>query len=99
MGKLGFISENEKAQEFLNVCNAGGIPNCGHCEKCRRTIMWLLALGKLELFYAVFSIKDIQEHVFKHKMFAYFHRKHVDWPEIYQSLRKQGEIRVVDIVA
>ena len=39
LGKLKEISTNNIAHEYLNVCIAGGIPNCGKCEKCRRTMM------------------------------------------------------------
>ena len=98
LGKLKFISDNELAQKYLNVCIAGGIPNCGHCEKCRRTIMGLYAIGKLDSFSQCFNLKDIKDHIFQHKMFAYFHRNRLDWPEIYQSLREQGEINTFNIV-
>lgn len=98
MGKLRFISDNKFAQKYLNVCIAGGIPNCGHCEKCRRTIMGLFAINKLDNFARYFDLKDIKDHIFQHKMFAYFHRNRLDWPEIYQSLREQGEINTFNIV-
>lgn len=98
LGKLKFISDNELAQKYLNVCIAGGIPNCGHCEKCRRTIMGLFAINKLDNFARCFDLKDIKDHIFQHKMFAYFHRNRTDWPEIYQSLREHGEINTFNII-
>lgn len=49
MQKLALIAGNEAALSTLRVCwSSEREYNCGHCEKCLRTMTALLALGKLE---------------------------------------------------
>lgn len=98
LGKLRLISNYDLPKEYLNVCITGGIPNCCYCEKCRRTIMGLYALGRLDEYGAVFDVEKIKKNKFKHKCFTYFHRKATDWPEIYSLLRKSKEITRTNII-
>lgn len=44
------------AQKNLNVCVSDTGVNCGHCEKCRRTLLILDGLGALEKFSKVFDV-------------------------------------------
>jgi hypothetical protein len=49
MQKLAVIAGSEAALSSLRVCwSSEREYNCGHCEKCLRTMTALLALGKLE---------------------------------------------------
>lgn len=53
------IADYKPAQRYLNVCIIGGdtYKNCSVCSKCRRTLMTLNSIGKLEDFSKVFDIK------------------------------------------
>jgi hypothetical protein len=48
--KCEVIAQYPKALDTLRVCwkNPGGDYNCGHCEKCTRTMLMLKAHGVLE---------------------------------------------------
>lgn len=50
--KLELVRDEPAARHWLRVCweNRGGQYNCGHCEKCLRTMVTLDALGALEMF-------------------------------------------------
>jgi hypothetical protein len=49
MQKLALIAGNEAAMSILRVCwSSEREYNCGHCEKCLRTMTALLAIGKLD---------------------------------------------------
>jgi uncharacterized SAM-binding protein YcdF (DUF218 family) len=50
--KLRLLAGSEAARRSLRVCwtNDGGAYNCGHCEKCLRTMLALAALGELDRF-------------------------------------------------
>lgn len=54
--KTIYIADNKLAQEHLNVCIKTNI-NCMKCHKCRRTILTLDSIGKLENFSQVFDLK------------------------------------------
>ena len=71
--KCKILTEWDNAIRYLRVCNRGdyyqkGMVNCGKCEKCIRTMLALLALGKLEGAQAFprsdVSEDDIQNHVY-----------------------------------
>lgn len=50
-GKIELLSEWPVALAHLRVCDSAapaGQLNCGHCEKCVRTMLMLTAIGKLE---------------------------------------------------
>ena len=55
--KILYISDFEPARKNLHVCTAKEI-NCGHCEKCMRTLMAMDALGKLDDFREAFDIEE-----------------------------------------
>lgn len=48
--KAGVVADSGAALSSLRVCwlNPGGSYNCGHCEKCLRTMVNLRAVGALE---------------------------------------------------
>ena len=49
------ISDYEPAQKYLHVCTKKPF-NCGICSKCRRTLLSLDAMNKLDNFKGVFDI-------------------------------------------
>ena len=55
--KIGYIKDDPVVQKHLNVCISGA-KNCGHCDKCIRTMNALYALGAVESFEAVFDVDD-----------------------------------------
>ena len=55
------IADFKLARENLHVCIKDG-NNCGKCLKCRRTILMLDAIGKLDNFKKVFDIEYYKEH-------------------------------------
>lgn len=55
------IADFDLAKENLHVCIKDGI-NCGKCIKCKRTILALDIIGKLENFKNVFDIEYYKKH-------------------------------------
>lgn len=53
MQKLQMIADNPVVQEHLNVCSHGKV-NCGCCTKCKRTLLNLDILGKLDDYKQAF---------------------------------------------
>ena len=53
MQKLEMIANHPVVQTHLNVCSHGKV-NCGHCTKCKRTLLNLELLGKVEEFGKAF---------------------------------------------
>ena len=59
--KVSFIADNEVAQKYLHVCTSSA-ENCGVCEKCRRTLLAIDAVGRLEKFQQTFPIEEYKHH-------------------------------------
>lgn len=55
------IADFDLAQKYLHICIKDGI-NCGKCLKCRRTLLSLEAIGKLDNFKDVFDIDYYKTH-------------------------------------
>ena len=49
------LADYDTAQKFLDVCFC--FNNCGECAKCKRTLVTLDLLGKVDLFSSVFDIE------------------------------------------
>ena len=66
--KVELISDWDIAQRYLYVC-AGkkSTSNCGECTKCRRTLLCLDAMGKLEAFSGVFDLEKYRKHAEEYK--------------------------------
>ena len=69
--KTQFIMNYPAAQQCLNVCNSIKTmeKNCSVCIKCRRTMMDLELLGKLDDFRSVFDV-DLYRRKFKSRDYA-----------------------------
>ena len=55
------IADFNIAQKYLHVCIKDGV-NCGKCMKCRRTILALKAIDKLDDFKEVFDVDYFNKH-------------------------------------
>ena len=68
--KTELISDWDIAQKYLYVCSGKkSIVNCCDCVKCRRTLLPLEAMGKLESFSRVFDISKYKKHSFIDKCY------------------------------
>jgi hypothetical protein len=58
------VADFDLARRYLNVCGSdnGEGTNCSRCFKCRRTLVTLDILGKLELFAGVFDLNHYRRH-------------------------------------
>lgn len=66
--KTEMISDWEVAQKYLYVCSGKkSIVNCCECIKCKRTLLPLDAMGKLDSFSGVFDIEKYREHKKEYK--------------------------------
>ncbi len=88
--KTEAIMDNELARNYLHVCLYDK-NNCGICEKCKRTLLTLDALNKLENFNKVFNIEFYKKH---RREYIYYllheHYKHSDYYEpIYQKMKSR----------
>jgi len=91
--KTEYISDFDITYKYLYVCWFD-LYNCGKCDKCRRTMLSLYALGKLDRYGALFDVDYFYQnkneylgHMF-HKMIA--ERHHGYYGEIYKCLTQQN---------
>lgn len=83
------IADDELVQKYLHVCITSG-HNCGVCLKCKRTLLTLDALGKLEKYDKVFDINYYKKHKTGYLRWLYVHHRNDDEmvEAIYQALKK-----------
>lgn len=59
-GKVEYISQYPVVQKYLHVCldnkNIEKVCNCGKCKKCKRTMLNLYLVGKLDSFREAFDV-------------------------------------------
>ena len=72
--KIADIAGFDLAQKHLNVCVSDTGRNCGKCEKCRRTLLILDALGVLDEFGDVFDIAEYRNDRWKHLGWALYRK-------------------------
>ena len=58
--KIASLASFEPARRHLRVC-LREVRNCGHCEKCVRTLLALDMLGLLDAFSDVFDVKEFRQ--------------------------------------
>ncbi len=90
INKVDYISNFDITFKHLNVC-VSEESNCGRCSKCRRTILELYALNKLDNYNKVFSINEF--HGMKNKWLGeMLSCKKTDtyMREIYDTLREKN---------
>ena len=99
--KNSYISDFPVTYKYLNVCGFY-LYNCNQCEKCRRTMLALYALGKLDLYNKVFDVKYFYQNIDEYLGYMLFrrigarhrslyHQVHY-YDEIYQCLLERGMI-------
>lgn len=72
--KTAAIQDFALAQKYLNVCVMDDGYNCGRCEKCRRTLLNLDALGALTKFSSVFNLDAYYRCKWKYLGWALYRR-------------------------
>lgn len=88
------IADMEIARRYLHVCVRKTF-NCGTCTKCRRTLLTLDLLDKLDDFSAVFDIKYYKENkkeYYEWLCCQHYHGDEMNEP-VYQGLYKRKEFR------
>lgn len=93
--KLEYISGFPITYNRLNVCVSEAV-SCSRCEKCRRTMVGLYAIGKLHLYEKVFDVKYFEQHKHEYVSDAIKYLKSLDWPETYQKLKAEHKINGID---
>jgi hypothetical protein len=89
--KTEYISDFAVTYKFLNVCWVH-LYNCNKCDKCRRTMLGLYALGKLDIYGAVFDVNYFyqnRDEYLGHMLFEVIREKRNHqgyYNEIYQCL-------------
>lgn len=84
--KTRMLAEYPIAQKFLTVCDRD--ENCGKCNKCKRTIASLMALGKLEEFSQRFDLKYVEKNKNTYKRYIFLKRKKQYYDQIYMEAEK-----------
>jgi hypothetical protein len=88
--KVRLVADWDVALRNLRVCtyNPPGMPNCGRCEKCLRTMLELLAVGKLA-HASTFSQKDVTEEMLQEVCITNAYENSC-YRELIGALRAQG---------
>lgn len=84
--KEEYISQFELPRKKLNVCIEAAT-NCSRCDKCKRTMLGLYTIGKLDLYKDVFDLDYFYEH--KNDVFLQELKNKktwLDWWEVYDPL-------------
>lgn len=93
LGKLKAIADDDLVQKNLNVC-VRTLENCGDCLKCRRTMLDLYVLGKLDSFKDVFPIERFYANFDNYLVYLIRYRKMLDMYEIYQRLKDRKQLKL-----
>lgn len=90
------IADFKIAKKYLHVCTSKST-NCGLCSKCRRTLVTLDLLNKLEDFYQVFDIEYYKKNkklYYKWLCSQYINNDTMNKP-VYQEMMKRKEFRKI----
>jgi hypothetical protein len=88
--KTEIVSTFLPSYRYLNVCTST-VKNCSRCGKCKRTMVTLDVLGKLDLYSGVFDLRDYQKHRSQYFGSILSQRKHDDFrQEIYDAIELRG---------
>lgn len=82
------ISDFPIAQKYLTVCDNN--ENCGRCNKCKRTIATLFAIGKIDSFRERFEVSDINSHILYWKVYIFLKKRDHYYEEIYDVANERG---------
>lgn len=89
--KEEYISQFDLPKKKLNVCiNNASVTNCSRCDKCKRTMLGLYTIGKLDLYKEVFDLKWFYEHKDDVLLKELKTKKTwLDWWEVYDFLQPE----------
>lgn len=99
--KVSYIADFETVQKHLQVCaieQDAGVEvhlekiNCGQCRKCRRTILQLEAINKLDAFASVFDLSAYKKNPGKFIGKGLAADLHAFSHSIKQQLRQQNKL-------
>ncbi len=102
--KIKYISHFPITYDSLQICHqpvmcgTKGIENSHernctlYCEKCRKTVLGLIAAGALEKYETVFNLKLIKEHYIQYMEELVQKRNQEFFEEIYRDFERQGKI-------
>lgn len=93
LGKLKVIADYDIVQRNLNVC-VRSLENCGECLKCRRTLLDLFVLDKLDKFKEVFHVDNFYKNIDNYIVYLIRYRKTTDMYEIYKALKQKNVIKI-----
>ena len=90
MEKLESIADSPVVQKYLHVCTAKS-DNCSKCPKCKRTMLALDAIGKLDNFSDVFDIEYYNKNRFKYYwlLFKNHYHKVITTEDVYQKIKSK----------
>ena len=96
--KVNIVSDWEVALQNIRVCTIKipGMLNCGKCEKCIRTMLELLVIGKLEKTLA-FSIKNVSKEMLRP---IFFRNEAIDsyYLELVNPLTAINRLDLVEVI-
>lgn len=93
--KVKFISDFDVTYSKLNVCIFEDI-NCSRCEKCRRTMMELYALGRLGKYKSVFDLNYFEKNKKSYWRSLEIYKDRDDWKDIYDLLSNSVNLSIID---
>lgn len=95
--KLASIVDFPVAQKYLHVCLKQPTNCSKYCSKCKRTLVGLDALGKLDDFNQVFDIEYYKNN--KKDYYKWLYEQHIKKDSMneptYQSLKSRKEFRMI----
>lgn len=86
--KVKIIKDNEVVKKYLYVCNFDSEKNCGHCDKCMRTLASLNAYGSLKEYKNIFDINFFEKQKRKYIARMLYRKSSFDM-EILDEYKKQ----------
>ena len=86
-----YISDFPLTYKYLNVCGFR-LYNCNKCEKCKRTMLGFYALGKLELYGAVFDVNYFYQNRDEYLGYMLFRRIGAKYRSLYHQVHYYNEI-------
>lgn len=90
--RVKYFADNELASKYLNVC-INGAKNCGHCEKCLRTIGALYSIGKLNFFAQSFDVNDFYRKKTRYvAQMIYYKKFHKCFYDFMKTIKRQHKI-------
>ncbi len=97
MGKLEYLKQFDIVKRELNTC-VSDVTNCTRCNKCRRTMLNLYALGILDEFSAVYDVEWFKKNKGKMRRWAVLNFWRTDQKELNRALRKAGKLHFRDYI-